>query len=298
MRLIATLSDQTTAEGLGEVLRRQGVDNLVERDDSGRWSLWIRAEEDVARAQTFFAQFQANPAAALVPPPPESLPRSAASPAPSRPRRAERAERDERLVPVGAALGWATLGVVVLCALVATQVGVTRVNAEVLRRLLISEVPYRWGLPGGDFLPEVRHGEIWRLLTPAFVHFGWAHILFNLWAFWDLGNLIERCQGAVRLLGLVVGLAVISNLGQYLVAGPRFGGLSGVVYGLLGYVWMMGRFRPSAGMVLHPQSLVMMLVWFVICISGALGIPVANTAHGVGLVAGIVWGIAVARLGR
>lgn len=298
MRLIATLSDQATAEGLGEVLRRQGVENLVERDDGGRWSLWIRAEEDVARARTLFAQYQANPGATLVLPPPESLPRSTASPPPSRTRRAERPERDERLVPVGAALGWATLGVVVLCALVATQVGVTRVNSEVLRKLLLSEVPYRWGSSWVDFLPEVRHGEVWRLLTPAFVHFGWAHILFNLWAFWDLGNLIERCQGALRLVMLVVGLAVISNLGQYVVAGPRFGGLSGVVYGLLGYVWMMGRFRPSAGMILHPQSLVMMLVWFVICIRGALGIPVANTAHGVGLVAGMVWGIAVARLGR
>lgn len=279
----------------GEVLRRQGVENLVERDDAGKWTLWIRAEEDLAHARSLFAQWQANPSPASFPPSAE--PRSAAA-APPRAPRAERRQRAEHLVPVGAALGWATLGVVILCGLVATQVGVTQVNREVLARLLISEVPYRWGLPGGDFLPEVRHGEVWRLLTPAFVHFGWAHILFNLWAFWDLGNLIERCQGAVRLLGLVVGLAVVSNLGQYLVAGPRFGGLSGVVYGLLGYVWMMGRFRPSAGMILPPQSLVMMLVWFVICISGALGIPVANTAHGVGLVAGIVWGVAVARLGR
>ncbi len=191
-------------------------------------------------------------------------------------------------------MAWLTATLVVLCASIAfaTSLGT---QSDVVRWFLISEVPYRLGASMALFLPEVRAGEVWRLLSPAILHFGWPHILFNLWAFWDLGNLIERRTGPVRLLRLIVGLALISNLGQYFVAGPRFGGMSGVIYGLLGYAWMMGRYRPEAGIGLHPQTVVMMLVWFVICLSGALGIPVANAAHGFGLVAGIFWGRISAR---
>ena len=60
---------------------------------------------------------------------------------------------------------------------------------------------------------------------------------------------------------------------------------------------MMGRYHPAGGMGLHPQTVMLMLVWFVICLTGALGMPVANTAHGVGLAAGVIWGrLAAARL--
>ena len=113
-------------------------------------------------------------------------------------------------------------------------------------------------------------------------------MLFNLWALWDLGHLVERRAGPGRMLLLVLGLALVSNVGQYLAHGPRFGGMSGAIYGLLGYAWMMGRYRPEAGIGIHPQAVFLMLVWFFICLSGSLGVPVANTAHGVGLVAGIV----------
>ena len=91
----------------------------------------------------------------------------------------------------------------------------------------------------------------------------------------------SRLEGRCRVVVLVV--AVASNLGQYLHTGsPMFGGMSGVVYGLFGYVWMKSRYDPGAGMYLHRYTVVVMLVWFVACYTNLLG-SIANTAHAVGL---------------
>ena len=193
--------------------------------------------------------------------------------------------------------GEVTVFVLMVCAVLGLVTGLKDDHA-VVRQLQISEVFSQYGRAWKDFLPEVRSGQIWRLFTPALLHFGFPHLLFNLWTFWDLGRAIEWRRGSGTLAGLILGLGVMSNLGQYVAVGPNFGGLSGVIYGLLGYVWMLGRYRPSAGLALHPQMVVMMLVWFIICLSGLLGVPVANMAHGVGLVAGMVWGRIAAQWGR
>jgi GlpG protein len=89
---------------------------------------------------------------------------------------------------------------------------------------------------------------------------------------------------------LVVVIGIGSNLGQtYIGNSPAFGGMSGVVYGLLGYIWVRGKCDPASGLYLHPSTVVMMLVWFFACLTGMIG-HIANAAHGVGLVMGMAWG--------
>ena len=146
-------------------------------------------------------------------------------------------------------------------------------------------------------LPEIRHGQIWRLFTPMFLHFGILHIIFNMLWLRDLGSIIEAHKGWRLLLLLVSVFAVLSNLAQFLTSGPAFGGMSGVVYGLLGYVWMQGKFNPASKLRLQSQTVRLMIIWFFVCLSGLLG-PIANTAHAVGAVAGIAWGYIAARLSR
>jgi len=88
---------------------------------------------------------------------------------------------------------------------------------------------------------------------------------------------------------MVLLIALISNLAQYLFKGPSFGGMSGVVFGLFGYIWMKSEFDPGAGMFIPKSSVVLILGFLVICTLGLLG-PIANYAHFGGLIVGMILG--------
>lgn len=139
-------------------------------------------------------------------------------------------------------------------------------------------------------MPEILQGEYWRLITPIFLHFGLLHIIFNLLCFKDFGSLIEHQHGLKNFILWLVVIGLASNIAQYLVQGPRFGGLSGVLFGFLGIVWMYKTFNPKSEYSLPKSSVVILLVWFVVCLVGILP-GIANTAHGMGLFMGMVIGI-------
>lgn len=148
------------------------------------------------------------------------------------------------------------------------------------------------------FLPEVREGEYWRLISPIFLHFGVLHILFNSIWLWSLGGVVERYQRPWTLGLLVLVIGIGSNLLQYgLGNSVFFGGMSGVVYGLLGYVWAQGQFNPRAKVSLNHQVMLMMIIWFLLCWAGVFG-PVANLAHTGGLLLGVLWGMGEAFIAR
>ena len=145
-------------------------------------------------------------------------------------------------------------------------------------------------------LAAIERGEIWRLITPIFLHFHTYHIAFNMFALQQAGTLIEYRRGTKTLAVLVLLSAVASNVGQYIYSlnfeqyTVPFGGMSGVVYALFGYIWMKGRVQPEDRMILHPNSVRMMLVWLAIGFTGWL--HMANGAHVFGLIVGILYGLA------
>jgi membrane associated rhomboid family serine protease len=143
-------------------------------------------------------------------------------------------------------------------------------------------------------LYEIRQGEIWRLVTPIFIHLSVIHIIFNMMWLWDLGGTIEILQGRFNLISQVLIYGVVGNLAQYYSSGPLFGGMSGVVYGLLGYLWMQGKFNPRFGATIPKEIVVMMLIWYFLSWTGFLG-PIANMAHTGGLVVGLIWGFSQAK---
>jgi GlpG protein len=179
------------------------------------------------------------------------------------------------------------IGASVIAALLSNLGG----NLEAIRYLFITEdIDSVNGFP----FPEITHGQIWRLLTPIFIHFGLVHLLFNMIWLKDLGTAIELRLGAGFLLTFVAISGILSNLGECIFAGPLFGGMSGVVYALFGFVWMQAQFNPASGFVMPKNTIILMVAWFFICITGAIG-PIGNFAHGVGLGVGVIWGFITAR---
>ncbi len=139
-------------------------------------------------------------------------------------------------------------------------------------------------------------GQWWRFITPAFLHFGALHLLFNLLWLADLGRRVESSQGSARLLLIAAVTALCANVSQYGYSpGSLFGGMSGVVYGLLGYCWLAGRSRPASPLHL-PQGVVgFLLVWMALGMTGVfslIGIHIANAAH----LGGFLSGLLLARL--
>lgn len=132
----------------------------------------------------------------------------------------------------------------------------------------------------------------WRLITPMLLHFSPLHIIFNMLWWIELGRIIEDFQSSRQLLIVTLITAVTSDLAQFLATGPRFGGLSGVVYGLLGYLWVYGEVNPAAGYRLRKAIVILMIGWLVLCWIGLPNI-VANQAHLAGLMTGCILGAAV-----
>ncbi len=138
------------------------------------------------------------------------------------------------------------------------------------------------------------HGQYWRLVTPIFLHFGWVHITFNMLWLWELGRRIEHQGGAVHFISVVFFIAVASNLYQA-AATPMasFGGMSGVIYGLLGYCAVYSAIMPRSDLRMPLAIYVLMLGSLVV---GWLGIfdflaRMANTAHLSGLIFGVIIGL-------
>ena len=138
-------------------------------------------------------------------------------------------------------------------------------------------------------------GQYWRLITPAFLHFGWLHIVFNSLWLWELGGKVERVMGHMNMLLLFLVIAMVSNGSQFAFGGPGlFGGMSGVVYGLLGFSWVAPLLQPAWRIQPSPTLMLFMVGWLVLCMVGlveSLGFgAIANAAHLGGLLCGAVLG--------
>lgn len=130
-----------------------------------------------------------------------------------------------------------------------------------------------------------------RLITPIFLHFSWLHIVFNTMWWWQLGGSIEKQLNKTTLINLLLISAIVSNIGQFLVSGANFGGLSGVVYALVGFVWWYGYLAPEKGLTISKPIVGFLLIWLVLGFMDLLPMNVANTAHLLGLLSGCFFAV-------
>lgn len=119
--------------------------------------------------------------------------------------------------------GRLTLAILVVCLAVAlvTLVGSTEVIGLRL---------YGWG---AKVNAEIRAGQWWRLLASAFLHGNWMHFLFNAYALFVVGSLVERAYGPVRFLAIYVGSALTGSLASFALSDAMSVGASGAIFGLM-----------------------------------------------------------------
>ena len=302
MRMIGHLDSGVKARSFSDYLTMKGVENQVEAEKDGTWAVWIYSEEQLPWAKELFALFQQNPAD-------PNFQVAARALADLREQKRKEHEEFEKRVkkrrhlfrPLTAyGFGPVTFVLIFLCVAVFIAMNTSPQGGKLEDALHISlkDIVGIHGLSVfhqiakrvaafGLLLPEIRSGEVWRLFTPMFIHYGFLHIFFNMLWLRDLGSMIEARQNSFILITLVAVFAAASNLTQFMAAGPSFGGMSGVVYGLMGYIWIRGKYDPGSGLFLHSSTVTMMIIYFFIC---WVAIDVANYAHGAGLLVGMAWG--------
>ena len=140
------------------------------------------------------------------------------------------------------------------------------------------------------------NNEWWILITPTFLHFSITHLAFNSLWIYILGSKIERMDGRALFVMVFFLTSVLSNAGQLLWSQQyMFGGLSGAVYGLLGYCFILELDKKRSRYNLPEALYLFMFIWLLVGFTGILNIfgfgNIANTAHLVGMIAGFIIGL-------
>ena len=292
MRHIGTLDNEEKARKFVAYLITEEVSAKFEQDSTG-WDIWVRDEDQLDRAVEELERFLADPDNAFY----ENVEEQADALFREEMRQREQAQKNV----VEMRGKWGKSGgarrAPLVFALIALSVAATiwtnfGKNRENFDYLSFCSAYQKVGWDDDSLnntLINIRQGQVWRLVTPIFVHLSFIHLLFNMYWTYYLGSQIEDRRGTRRLLLMVLTVACISNVAQAGIESPWFGGMSGVGYGLFGYVWMKSTYDRGSGIFVTQGTILIFLVWFFFCLSGFAG-PVANTAHGAGLVVGVVIG--------
>ena len=282
MRKVGDFNEQKKALRFWNYLKAKGVDSSLEEDD-GEWTVWVADEDDLQLATEEFNEFDETP---------DDQKFTTATPL----QKPQKEEQDPK--PKGPAQGFSEQNLrdrwqkrerssgVLTMSLLITSVAVYLLsgmgtNKEILKGFYISLQ--------SEGLTEVLNGQFWRLFTPIFLHFSPLHILFNMYWLHVLGSQIERLKGSKFFITFVLALALFSNLAQFFMSGPLFGGMSGVVYGLFGYVFIKCKLDPGDGFYIDSFTANIMFGWFALCFLGVFA-SIANWAHAGGLLVGLAWG--------
>jgi membrane associated rhomboid family serine protease len=91
--------------------------------------------------------------------------------------------------------------------------------------------------------PGVAQGDLYRLLSSAFLHYGITHLLFNMWALYVVGPPLEMWLGRLRFTALYVLSALGGSVLVYLLSSltASTAGASGAVFGLFGATFVVGK---------------------------------------------------------
>jgi GlpG protein len=304
MRSIGRLADRQHADRFAAYLESQEVRTRVDTNGE-QWEVWVVDEDKVAQARQQLTEFLQAPDDPRYL---EAIRNSASRKTRQLEDALERRRKEvvnrkmpwERGIPLTAALIMASVFVTAMSQFGNEDIPFTRAMmmsdskdadrrldntpVEIRReadRTIITHAPMK----GWEAIPEIRQGEVWRIFTPMFLHFTPLHILFNMLWTVKLAGYVEYMKGTWYLLILILVIEAVAGFSQLYWTGPFSGGMSGVNFGLFGFIWTRSRLAPEEGFQMEPAYVFLFMAWGLICATGSAG-PIANAAHFGGLAAG------------
>ncbi|WP_414931581.1 rhomboid family intramembrane serine protease GlpG [Vibrio europaeus] len=268
MYRLVSLNNPRMAQAFIDYMASRQIDIQMMPEGEGQFALWLTDSQYQMEAESELQQFLSDPNA-------NKYQAASWDMAESR-KNHFTYQSPSMLAMIKAKAGPITLSVMVICLVIFT-----------MQQLGSGE-----GVFAGLHFPAFagQEWQLWRWVSHAVLHFSVMHIAFNLLWWWQLGGDIEQRLGSGKLLQLFAVSAALSGAGQYWVEGANFGGLSGVVYALVGYLWMLGYKAPQLGLSMPKPMIGFMLVWLVLGFVQPY-MAIANTAHLVGLLSGVALGL-------
>jgi len=280
----ASLSIDVNLLSFSQLLQRQGVPHRI-IEESGQQVIWVEEEGEADLVRQSLADWSLN----------------------SGNLQADPASQNAVSVSLGAALlprhsllpslrrafvaSPVTLSLIAACLLVALLrlMGTQPGRAGILFYPLLA-VDNLFALLGE--LTSV--GTLLRTLTPMFLHFGELHLIFNMLWLWYFGRQLEAIHPRWLFAVLIILTSFVSNTTQYLSSNfNNFGGMSGVVYGLVGYTWLVHCLMPRSRLQIR-GSMFAVFVAALVLMEIVASSWIATAAHIGGLVSGLLLGLGVA----
>jgi GlpG protein len=141
-------------------------------------------------------------------------------------------------------------------------------------------------------------GDLLRSFTPMLLHFGELHLVFNMVWLWYFGRQLESIHPRWLFVCLILSCSFVGNVTQYLYGGSNnFGGMSGVIYGLVGYTWLIHSFMPRSNLLISNNMFVVFVIALIVMELVASS-WIASAAHVGGLISGLVFGVMVVMVYR
>ncbi|ENM5742908.1 rhomboid family intramembrane serine protease GlpG [Vibrio metoecus] len=265
MQLLTTLNNPRAAQAFIDYMAAHKIEIQMMPDASGQFCLWVLHDQDIESAQAELQAFLQNPYHEKY---------QAASWEIADQKRPQFHYASPNLLSlIKAKAGVFTLLIMALCIIIFALQTFGAGEAIFSALHFPAQASQQW--------------QIWRWVSHALLHFSVMHIAFNLLWWWQFGGDLEQRLGSVTLIKLFLVSAILSGAGQYWVEGANFGGLSGVVYALAGYLWIIGQRAPQLGLSLPRSLMGFMLIWLVLGYVQPF-MAIANTAHLAGLISGVV----------
>ncbi|WP_037248133.1 rhomboid family intramembrane serine protease [Rhodopirellula baltica] len=324
MRRIGNFSDPKLADQFNDYLQTLKIPAKVDHDESSH-DIWIRDEKDVATAREAMDEFKQSPGAAKFDVTAEAARLRKEEEAEKKRKLALQQKAQKKLRGTSGAFGGRTartgnipvvIGMIIICGIASVSTDFNpQLNLSVILEQINSPpevrgeqltareklvVALNFASPidyatTGDAWVSIKKGEIWRLVTPAFLHGSTMHLVFNMMALFTLGSVVERLHGSWFLASLllvshIIGMIVQVVLPDWLES-PMAVGASGAVFGVFGFIWIRPRFQPSYPVGIPPFNVYLMLGFMFACMTPLIQ-GIANGAH----VGGLLTGMAVAAL--